>query len=275
MIFSSRSANPELLEAKLSRFTVGNTRVVTDFDSTLTAENGSNSWSIFSDAGLLPHEALEERRMLREKYYPIEIDHSLPFDVRAAHMRDWWVSALEILSRYGLKKDDLASVAAHKMVLREGFSEFLRDTHGLSIPVLVLSAGITQSIDSLLSHNGADRHNVSVASNRLTFDGSGICDGYEGNVIHVTNKDKWDADDAVRSHFEERNNVLLFGDSLDDIRMVKPEKRGDTVAVGFCTKNRRHQLDAFRETFDIVVESDLTDAGVCAALVERILANGK
>lgn len=172
MPLSSRSSNPELLESKLSRFTVGNTRVVTDFDSTLTAENGSNSWSIFSDAALLPPQGLEERRLLREKYYPIEIDHSLPFDVRAGHMRDWWVGALDILRRYGLKKDDLASVAAHKMVLREGFSEFLRETHGLSLPVLVLSAGITQSIESLLAHNGADRPNVSVASNRLTFDGS-------------------------------------------------------------------------------------------------------
>lgn len=57
--------------------------------------------------------------------------------------------------------------------------------------------------------------------------------------------------------------------------MVSSEKRDDTVAVGFCTKNRKHQLDLFRETFDVVVEDDFSDGGVCAALVARILANGK
>lgn len=57
--------------------------------------------------------------------------------------------------------------------------------------------------------------------------------------------------------------------------MVSAEKRDDTVAVGFCTKNRKHQLDLFRETFDVVVEDDFSDGGVCAALVARILANGK
>lgn len=275
MVLSSRSANPELLESKLSRFTVGNTRVVTDFDSTLTADNGHSSWSLFGQGGLLPAEAVERRRVLKETYYPHEIDATLSVEKRAEYMNEWWEKALDVLREYGLHRDSLLALAARDMAIREGFDGLLREAHGLSIPVLVLSAGITQSIESVLKAHDSLKPNVAIASNELTFDENGVCTGFAGRVIHTVNKDEWDADDAVRAHFEERKNVLLFGDSLDDIRMVKPEKRGDTVAVGFCTKSRKHQLGLFRETFDIVVEEDLTDAGVCAALVERILANGR
>lgn len=274
MTLHSRSQFPDALESKLSRLTPGNVRVVTDFDSTLTADNGHSSWSLFGHEGLLPAGAIERRRVLKETYYPHEIDASLSVEKRAEYMREWWEKALDVLREYGLHQDALLALAARDMVIREGFGEFLRDAHGLSIPVLVLSAGITQSIESVLKAKDALHDNVSIASNELTFDEDGICTGFAGRIIHTVNKDEWDADEAVKAHFEERDHVLLFGDSLDDIRMVRPEKRADTVAVGFCTKSRKHQLGLFRDTFDIVVEEDASDSGVCAALVARILANG-
>lgn len=46
--FTVRS--PELLEQKLARFTFDTTRVVADFDGTITSHNGKTSWSLFADS---------------------------------------------------------------------------------------------------------------------------------------------------------------------------------------------------------------------------------
>ena len=43
-IMNFLTPNPDLLESKLSRFTPETTRVVTDFDSTLTSDNEKTSW---------------------------------------------------------------------------------------------------------------------------------------------------------------------------------------------------------------------------------------
>ena len=112
---------------------------------------------------------------------------------------------------------------------------------------------------------------ISIASNTLTFDEAGICSGIDHEtIIHPLSKDEWDVPASTRETFVGRDSILLFGDSLDDIRMVETSLRDTTVAVGFCTSSRGHQREQFRETFDIVVESDDGDDGVVEYLLGEI-----
>lgn len=129
--------------------------------------------------------------------------------------------------------------------------------------MLILSAGITQSIEAVLGSEGILYQNISIVSNSLVFDTAGICIGTGEDIIHVANKDEWDATEEVKKTFTGRQNILLFGDSLDDIKMIESDKRESTVAVGFCTSSRSHQRDQFFDTFDIVVESNDSDLGIC------------
>lgn len=162
--------NPTLLESKLARFSPETTRVVTDFDSTLTTDNGKTSWSLFSDSGLMPNEYVARRQELKDKYYPYETDSSLSELERSGYMRQWWIGHLELLVEYRLHRDILEQVVNHSMQIRSGMSEMLRDMEHLSIPVLILSAGITQSIESVLVKENLLSNNVSIASNSLIFD---------------------------------------------------------------------------------------------------------
>ncbi|MDD5376759.1 MAG: haloacid dehalogenase-like hydrolase [Candidatus Gracilibacteria bacterium] len=263
--------NPTLLESKLSRFTPETTRVVTDFDSTLTADNGKTSWSLFADSGLMPESYVVRRQVLKDRYYPYEIDLSLSETERSGYMRDWWIGHLELLVEYGLHKDILEQVVNHEMKIRTGMDSMLQELEELSIPVLVLSAGITQSIESVLRNQNLLFQEISIASNSLIFNAEGICQGIDTKqIIHVCNKDEWDASENVQETFKARTNILLFGDSLDDIKMIRNEERDSTIAVGFCTSNRVHQREKFLDTFDIVVESNTGDGGVGKFLLERI-----
>ncbi len=263
--------NPTLLESKLARFTPETTRVVTDFDSTLTADNGKTSWSLFADSGLMPAEYVARRQILKDQYYPYEIDSSLSETERSEYMKQWWIAHLELLVEYGVQKNILERVVNYSMQIRVGMDDMLRDLERLSIPVLVLSAGITQSIESVLKKQNHMTPNISIASNSLIFNDEGVCKWIDTEqIIHICNKDEWDASESTQETFKQRTNILLFGDSLDDIKMIRREERDSTIAVWFCTSNRVHQREKFLEIFDIVVESNTDDGGVGKFLLERI-----
>ena len=101
---------------------------------------------------------------------------------------------------------------------------------------------------------------VSIAANSLMFDHQGFCSGAHSEmIIHPANKDEWDASESIKSTFTDRPYVLLFGDSLEDLKMIEPAVRETAIAIGFCTKSRIHQKQQFLERFDIVVTSDDTD----------------
>ncbi len=263
--------NPTLLESKLARFTPETTRVVTDFDSTITTDNGKTSWSLFADSGLMPETYVTRRQALKDKYYPYEIALDITETERNAKMKEWWIGHLDLLVEYWLRKDVLEQVVNNSMQIRDGFDRLLQWLEKFSIPVLVLSAWVTQSIESVLQTKALLTDNISIASNSLTFDATGICQWVnKEHIIHACNKDEWDASEYAQNSFANRTNILLFGDSLDDIKMIRSEERESTVAVGFCTSNRAHQREKFLQVFDIVVESDISDGGVWKFLLERI-----
>lgn len=219
----------------------------------------------------MPPEYVARRQALKDKYYPYEISATLSEPERRVYMREWWMGHLNLLVEYGLRKDLLEKVVNHEMQIRDGMDEALKIFEQLSIPVLILSAGITQSIESVLRNKNLLSPNISIASNSLIFNNDGICQGiHSEQIIHVCNKDEWDASEDTQKTFRQRTNILLFGDSLDDIKMIRPEERDSTIAVGFCTSNRTHQKAKFLEIFDIVVESNQDDGGVGEFLFQRI-----
>lgn len=167
--------NPILLESKLSKFTPETTRVVTDFDSTITIDNGKTSWSLFANSGLMPAEYVARRQALKDRYYPHEIDATLSESVRREYVRQWWIGHLNLFTEYELRRDILEQVVCHEMKIRTGMDSTLRELAELHVPVLILSAGITESIEAVLRENTLISPTLSIASNSLIFDANGIC----------------------------------------------------------------------------------------------------
>ena len=267
-------SQPEALEWKLKNFTKDNTRIVTDFDSTITQHNGKTSWSLFSDSWLMPESYSQRRNALKEQYHPFEIDSMLTDDVRSEYMRIWWMKHLELLREYKLERDILERIVLHEMHIRNGFDRWLRAMHELQIPVLILSAWITQSIETVLRWQWLLSPNITITSNLLRFDEAGICIWVDGShIIHATNKDDAQISMELQEQWKNRTNIILLWDSLDDIRMIQPHERERTIAIGFNTSNRRHQLSEFYSTFDITIESDTDDNGIIEVLLSKIRNN--
>jgi 2-hydroxy-3-keto-5-methylthiopentenyl-1-phosphate phosphatase len=98
----------------------------------------------------MPESYSQRRNLLKEQYHPFEIDNTLTSDVRSEYMRTWWMKHLALLSEYKLEKEILEKIVLHEMHIREGFGTGLQTLHELQIPVLILSAGISQSIETVL-----------------------------------------------------------------------------------------------------------------------------
>ena len=90
-----------------------------------------------------------------------------------------------------------------EMVLREGMKNLLSSLTPFSVPVLILSAGLTESIRSVLKDEDLLSDNIEIASNCLKFNEAGVCTGIAGDrIIHPLNKDEWDAPESVQKTFE-------------------------------------------------------------------------
>ena len=52
---------------------------------------------------------------------------------------------------------------------------------------------------------------------------------------------------------ENRENILLLGDGLADLKMVSKEKIENTITIGFLDEKIEENLEYFNKEFDIVV----------------------
>jgi len=63
----------------------------------------------------------QERASLFNKYYPYEVDPTLPKVERDKWMQEWWSEAIELHMRYKLHLDDLAGIDYKKSIIRDGW----------------------------------------------------------------------------------------------------------------------------------------------------------
>jgi 2-hydroxy-3-keto-5-methylthiopentenyl-1-phosphate phosphatase len=85
-------------------------------------------------------------------------------------MQLWWESALSVFKRLGLKEEHLDTIDVSHVELREGMAEAFAFFAQENIPVLILSAGIQQTIEKVLAYHHLESSNVTLVANQLLFD---------------------------------------------------------------------------------------------------------
>lgn len=108
--------------------------------------------------------------------------------------------------------DELATKYAH--ALRDGTQELFKRLNELNVPLLVFSAGLGDSILSVLKHADVMYPNVRIVSNFLQYE-NGLLNGLDNDqhvIIHTFNKNEnalrgTDYYDAVHG----RKHVILMG----------------------------------------------------------------
>ena len=135
--------------------------------------------------------------------------------------------------------------------LRPGVTEFLKLAHQHHIPVLIVSGGISDVIEMLLQWEECYHDNITIVSNRLKYDTDDVMMGAEKPFMTASSKL-----DVVKDHeyFKRvvRDNVLLLGDMLSDLKVGACVSCKETLSVGFCHHPDR-DLNSYCDNYDLVL----------------------
>jgi len=244
-----------------------NLRFIVDFDYTLTRahKNGTPvdcSWGVFENYHELPQKYHENVKLVKDKYYPIEIDLSISLEEKIPLMIEWYKEANRLLSESEVNISWFPKmVAESNCELRDGAILLLNALNEAKIPVLVMSAGLGDLIEAILSHYGVLHSNTNLVSNFLEFDINGIVTGlrHGEEVIHMFNKSKIVQSKSEGTEYAERKNVVLLGDSLGDLQMADGVKDPEVVlSIGFLNKNISSSLETYKQNYDVVLVDDQT-----------------
>ena len=237
-------------------FDINNLYVVADFDKTLTRGDGESTWGVLSKANDMGEEYFKKRTALYEKYRPMEIDETLPYDIKSQKMDEWWKSHINLFYEYGLKEVFIKD-AVNKDILkyRDGAKEFLKKMNELEIPVIIISAGIGNIISEFLIKESDLYHNIHIISNTIEFE-NGIIKGIRGEVIHSLNKDIVHGDEEILKIINDRKNILLFGDLVADTKMIPSEKEKNALKFGFLDHKIEENLEFYKQAYEVVIKDE-------------------
>ena len=245
-------------KVKKIKFEKDNFYVVADFDKTLTEGNSNSTWAVMANSNQLGEEYSKKRNALYEKYRPIEIDMTLSDEDKSCAMTEWWKAHISLFKEYNLKQDDIKkSIIDGGLRYRVGAKQFLKKMHELNIPVIIISAGIGNVIEEFLKFENDYYDNIKIVSNFIEFE-NGNYKQIKGEIIHALNKNIVSLDDKSKELLKGRNNILLLGDGLPDLKMISDDMMESAITVGFLEEKIDENLKYFNEGFDIVLTNQGT-----------------
>ena len=243
---------------RISTWTKDSIYVLTDFDHTLTSGDSTTSWGILEDSTYLPAEYNQERQKLSNHYGPIEFDETIPEESKKISMNEWWTKHLNLFIKYRLSEEAVLNETSSlkTMILRPGTKELLKKLADDKIPVIIVSAGIGNYIESCLKSNNCYYDNIHIISNFLKFENS-YATGIKSNLIHSLNKNEVSLSNEIKEYIQNRKNIILFGDHTGDTNMTQDK---NALKIGFLEKNVTQNKPYYEEKFDLVcIESDFNE----------------
>ena len=239
--------------------------VLADFDRTLTYAfvNGEKIPSIISvlrDGTYLTPDYAKKAHALFNKYHPIEVNPHLSLQEKKKAMLKWWEEHSALLIQSGLNKKDLEKVASSpKIRFREGAFEFIDFLHGHGIPIVVMSSsGLGKDAVSLcFQKHGKLCKNVHIISNSFVWGKNGNATGFQKPIIHSMNKDETMLHDfPIYGLVKNRKNVMLLGDTLEDVGMVEGFDYTSLIKIGFLNENIDANLEYYKNNYDVIILND-------------------
>ena len=247
-----------------------NVYIAIDFDKTITSVESIDSWD--AAGNILGKEFKKELGDLYEKYGPIERSYSIGFKEKEIAMEEWYSECMGLYYKYGLTNEKLIkSIDESNIIFRKGAKEFLQDMNLKNVSVIILSAGIGNVIERFLKTNNCYFDNVYIISNFIEFDNDGKMKKFEDcKMIHTLNKTmKNHLPKQIEENLNTKQYKILFGDLIEDKKMVEEKDLKNTITVCFLNKSTEVDLDKFNTNFDIVVSEN--DANF--KIAEKIVFN--
>ena len=234
---------------------LNNVYVVADFDRTLTDENSQTSWAIMCHSKFVPPSYSEERQALYKIYRPIEIDETIDSQIKMKAMREWYEKHISLFIKYKMTEEifDQTASDSNIMEFRPGAKEFIEFLHNNNIPLIIISAGVGNFIETFLKRNNCYFDNVYVCSNKVLFK-DWVASGVGENVIHSLNKNEVSLPQHILEKLKNRHQVILLGDQVSDLRMVNKKSNRSILSIGMFTLD--YDINNLIDNFDIVCEKN-------------------
>ena len=260
--------NPEELERKIKEFKKSGAdklHVLSDFDRTLTTafvnrEKTPSVISILRDGSYINQEYAMEAQALFNKYHPIELDPSIPYQEKKKAMERWWREHFNLLIRSGLNKKDIErAVKSGKVRLRRGVSKLFSLLHEQGVPLVIMSsAGLgVESISLFLGNEDILYDNVFIISNEYEWSDEGRAVRVKEPIIHNMAKKETSVKSLpIYQQLLKRNNVLLFGDGEDDPDMVEGFPYKNLIKIGFLSYDTDKLLERYKGLYDVLILND-------------------
>lgn len=232
-----------------------NLYVISDFDRTITSGSSKTSWSILANSNLLPHSYASERKKLYEYYRPIEISDTVDYEYKLEMMREWYQKHIELFIKYQITEKIFNEAATNFKIMefRPYAKEFIKFLYNNQIPLIIISAGIGNFIESFLKENNCYYDNIYIISNKVIFK-DGMAVGIGENIIHSLNKNEIPFPSNILEKIKNRNNVILLGDQISDLNMLNKKSYNSLLTIGLLTSDSPKNM--MISNYDIVCEED-------------------
>ncbi len=183
-------------------------------------------------------------------------------------MREWAKASFKLLSKYVTEDVVNRSLVDANLHLRKGAKEFLKELNNKEIPIVVMSSGIGNIVEGFLKNENCIYDNTYIVSNFFEFETGKTKIDLE-NLMSTTNKEYIRIPQEIRNNLNNKKVGMLFGDLVEDLKMISKEKLETTLTFGFLDENIEKNLEKFNNNFDIVLteNSDFED-------VMEVLKNG-
>lgn len=255
---------PEMWRQKVERFRQDGLErlcVVSDWDRTLTPARTPDG-RVLTTYAIIAHEAglgedyVRASQALYETYRQVEVSAEMSAVEKRGQMQTWWEEEFALLVRYGFGKKHLEQLITGEMLrLREGGEAFLHLLAQTGVPLTIVSAGIRDVIEGFLEHQNLLFDNVHIIANRLRFDASGHMVGHLEPVIHSLNKqEKWMG--GQKAMVQDRRNVILLGDTLEDAQMVDERHTAGIIRCGLFDAEVEQLRDLYAAVYDVLICGD-------------------
>ena len=257
------------LKDNLLKFNLSKMVVLADFNKTLTKGNSRTTWSILATSNLFDENYKKERNELYSTYKHFEEDETLDFEIRKKGLEEWWKKHIKLFTKYKLNESLIRESLEKEDIinLREGVKEFLTFLNNNHIPLVIISQGIGNFVKACLEMNECYFDNIYIASNMIKFNDS-IASGYEGNIIHSLNKDEVQLPLNI---IEGRNQTLLIGDELNDLKMECLTRKNEILKIGFLTQQHEDKLMLYNQKFDVVCSNNTSFNEIGTLLFEKYI----
>lgn len=239
--------------------------IIADFDRTLTKafvdwQPKTSLISIIQEEWYLWPEFTEKSRENFNKYHPIEIDPSIPFEEKKQAMYSRRKDQFELILQSWLTKDIIKHVVdTEEIPFRDWYSDFFDLLKSKDIPLIIFSSSgmwyewiyyTLQKIDKLSD-------NIHIISNAFIRDENDKVIAIREPIIHSLNKDETAVRDfPVYQDIKQRKNILILWDSPWDADMANGFDYENILKIWFLNHDSPENRELFLSKFDMLILGD-------------------